>query len=344
LRNAALFMAVVLALSLIRFFRDVLSPLVVAAFMIALADGVSRLMQQRLPTAPPWLRGGLAGAMILAAFAFIAGLIFVEAPPFALQIKSLAPKIDGVLLRSLTAVGAPPMTIEHMLKSENPERLVGPVFAALRHFTSFVALVLIYFGFLAASRATFSRKFSRFDMSAGRRASTLRVVEGVTHAVERYAWLQTLKALSIAVVAWCLMSVMGVRDAMFAAFLVFLSAFVPIVGAVIGSVFPGLLALAQFSDLTRPIEIVAVLAASVFVIDNVVMPKLQGDELNLDPLFILLSLGFWAAILGAPGVLLSTPLTVTVMAIAAEFDSTRWLAILLSRDGLPRGLDAGEAH
>lgn len=329
-------MAVVLALSLIRFFRDILSPLVVAAFMIALADGVSRLMQRRLPTAPPWLRGGLAGAVILAAFAYIAGLIFVEAPPFALQLKALAPKIDAIMLHALTAVGAPPMTIEHMLKREDPGRLVGPVFAALRHFTAFVALVLIYFGFLAASRATFSRKFDRLYESSDLRASAFRVVSSVSHAVDRYAWLQTLKALCVAVVAWGLMTLMGVQDALFAAFLVFLSAFVPIVGAIIGSVFPGLLALAQFNDLTRPLVIVAVLASAVFVIDNVVMPKLQGDELNLDPLFILISLGFWAAILGAPGVLLSTPLTVAVMSIAAEFEVTRWVAVLLSRDGLPR--------
>jgi predicted PurR-regulated permease PerM len=110
---------------------------------------------------------------------------------------------------------------------------------------------------------------------------------------------------------------------------------VPIVGAVVGSVFPGLLALSQFDDLARPLLLVAVLASAVFVVDNVIMPKLQGDELNLDPLLILISLGFWAAILGAPGVLLSTPLTVTVMALAAEFESTRWVAILLSRDGRP---------
>ena len=77
------------------------------------------------------------------------------------------------------------------------------------------------------------------------------------------------------------------------------------------------------------------LGDSVFIIDNVVMPKLQSDELNIDPLLVLISIGFWGAILGAPGVLLSTPLTVTVMAIAAEFESTRWLAILLSRDGHP---------
>jgi hypothetical protein len=30
---------------------------------------------------------------------------------------------------------------------------------------------------------------------------------------------------------------------------------------------------------------------------------------------------------------LSTPLTVVVMAVAAEFDGARWLAVLLSKDG-----------
>jgi predicted PurR-regulated permease PerM len=332
------FLAVVVALALVRFFRDILSPLVVAAFMMVLVDGISRLVERRLPEAPPWLRGGLAGAAIVAGFAVIAGLIIVQGPSFAVQIHALAPKLDAMMLRGLTLVGAPPMTIEHIFNGIDPRRAVGVVFATLRHFTSFATLVLIYFGFLVASRAAFSRKFERLYETPGGRASALRVLSSVAHAVDRYALLQTLKALSIAVVVWLLMSVLGVHDALFAAFLVFLSAYVPIVGAVAGSLFPGLLALAQFDDITRPILIVGVLASSVFAIDNIVMPKLQGDELNLDPLFILISLGFWAAILGAPGVLLSTPLTVAVMSIAAEFEATRWLAVLLSRDGLPGGL------
>jgi predicted PurR-regulated permease PerM len=65
------------------------------------------------------------------------------------------------------------------------------------------------------------------------------------------------------------------------------------------------------------------------------MPKLQGDELNIDPLLVLVSIGVWGLLLGPTGALLSTPLTVTVMAVAAEFDGARWLAVLISRDGQP---------
>ena len=139
----------------------------------------------------------------------------------------------------------------------------------------------------------------------------------------------------IAAVAFGLMALMGIHDGLFIAFLVFLAAYVPIIGPIAGAIFPGLMALAQFDDPLRPVVLVAVLGATAFLIDNVLMPKLQGDELNIDPLLVLISIGFWGVILGAPGILLSTPLTVTVMAIAAEFQSTRWLAILLSRDGHP---------
>jgi predicted PurR-regulated permease PerM len=40
-------------------------------------------------------------------------------------------------------------------------------------------------------------------------------------------------------------------------------------------------------------------------------------------------------VFGLAGVFLSTPLTVVVMAITAEFSGLKWLAILLSRDGDP---------
>ena len=49
----------------------------------------------------------------------------------------------------------------------------------------------------------------------------------------------------------------------------------------------------------------------------------------------LLSLSFWGAIWGVPGMFLSTPLTVTAMVILVQFPGTRWIAVLLSADGAP---------
>ncbi|MGI8841941.1 MAG: AI-2E family transporter [Caulobacteraceae bacterium] len=337
LRNAVVFLAVVVALALVRFFHAILTPLVVATLLLLLIDAVTRVMRRRLPGSPEWVRAGLAGTAILTAFAAIGGLLAIEAPPFASELHGLAPKLDAVLARALTLVGAAPITLRQMFSGVDPAHLLARVFQAARSLVSYGVLVIIYFGFLLASRVAFGRKFDRLFLSERRRAGAHRVGASVRDAVERYVRLQTLKALMIAVVAFVLMVAMGIHDGLFIAFLVFLAAYVPIVGPVAGAIFPGLMALAQYDDPFHPILLVAVLGSAAFLIDNVLMPKLQSDELNIDPLLVLISIGFWGIILGGPGVLLSTPLTVTVMAIAAEFESTRWLAVLLSRDGRPPG-------
>ncbi len=335
IRDATVFLGVVVALSLARFFQAILAPLVIATFLLLLADSLSRALQQRLPAAPRWVRGGIAGAAILIAFAAIGVLFAVQAPPFAGEMGGLEPKMDRLLAQAMAMVGAPSIKLRQMLGGVDPGRLVGRIFIAARGLISYGALVIIYFGFLQVSRSAFGRKLDGLYRTDERRLSAVRVTNRVRDAVERYVKLQTFKAVMIAVVAAASMTVFGVHDTLFVAFVVFLAAYVPIVGPVIGALFPALAAFAQFDDLSRPITLLLTVGAAASLIDNVLIPKLASDELNIDPLLVLVSIGFWGAIFGTPGVLLSTPLTVAVLAITAELESTRWIAVLLSRDGDP---------
>ncbi len=82
-----------------------------------------------------------------------------------------------------------------------------------------------------------------------------------------------------------------------------------------------------------------VLQATVVAIDSVLIPSLQGETLNVDPVVVLVSLSFWYLIFGVIGALFSTILTVVVIAIASETPRLKWLAILLSKRG-----DAAAAH
>jgi len=56
-----------------------------------------------------------------------------------------------------------------------------------------------------------------------------------------------------------------------------------------------------------------------------------------------LSLAFWGSIFGMTGMFLSTPLTVLVMVILAQFPGSRWVAVLLSEEGDPEAMGRG-AH
>ena len=100
-------------------------------------------------------------------------------------------------------------------------------------------------------------------------------------------------------------------------------------------------ALLQFDSLWPAAILAAVLQGVQFVVGNIIQPRMQGESLNMDPVVILLSLALWGAIWGLPGMFLSTPIAVMAMVILAQFDGTRWIAILLSDDGEPvRAKDA----
>jgi predicted PurR-regulated permease PerM len=334
-RAAVIFLAVVVAGVLIRVFEEIVSPLVVATFLLLLIDALSQDLDARFPKVPRLLRGLSAGALIVAGFTAVILLMVFEGPPFAGQLFQIEPQVNKLIAAVTALIGQRPLTLREMFHGGDPTVMLGRVLLAARGGLTYATLVMIYLGFLVASRRAFSAKLDKLYDTEAHRRQARRVSGAIRHAVEQYVRLVTFKALLIAIVAFGVMTVLGVRSGLFVAFLVFLMAFVPIVGAFAGALIPALVALAQFGDPTKPGMILVGLGVAVFLIDNVMMPKLQGDELNIDPLLVLISIGFWGLMLGPPGALLSTPLTVMVMAISAEFNGTRWLAILISKDGQP---------
>ncbi len=334
-RAAIIFVAVVVAGTLVWRFQEFLAPLMVATFLLLLIDSLGQDLDSRFPKAPRLARGIAAGTLIVAGFAAVILLLVFEGPPFAFQLVAIEPSVNRLLAEATTMVGQRAITVRDIFRGADPAAIFGEAFKTARSATTFAALVMIYLGFLFASRSAFSHKLDQLYDTEHHREQARRVFNSIRNAVEDYVRLVTFKAVLIAVIAFAVMMGFGVNSALFVAFLVFLFAFVPIVGAFAGALIPALVALAQFGDPTKPAIILAGLGVAVFLVDNILMPKLQGDELNIDPLLVLVSIGFWGVMLGAPGALLSTPLTVTVMAIAAEFDGARWLAILISKDGKP---------
>jgi predicted PurR-regulated permease PerM len=141
----------------------------------------------------------------------------------------------------------------------------------------------------------------------------------------------------IAVASWAVVAALGLQNALFWAFLIFLVGYVPVIGGAIGILLPPIFALVQFDDWWHAAVMLAGLQVINFVVGNIIYPRMQGKSLNIDPLVVLLSLAFWGAIWGVPGLFLSTPLTVAAMVILAQFSGSRWIAILLSSDGDPLG-------
>jgi AI-2 transport protein TqsA len=345
-RNALVIIAVVVMGAALHWMQAIINPLLLAVFLAVMVDGFSRVIRRHLRAVPHWFPTAAAIVISTLLFGACAFVVAINAEAFVATLGRDAPKLDA-MISSVSARLGPhaPKSVAEILNTLDPMQYLSAVGAGLQDFASDAFLVLVYLGFLIAARHTFERKAVKLFHTRERRHEARRLFLRIRDSLERYLWIQTVLGLVIAAASWLVMVLLRLDNAFFWAFLVFVLNYIPIIGAVAAVVLPALFALLQFDGWTQAAILLAALLAISFFVGNVMLPRMQGDSLNMDPLVVLLSLAFWGAIWGLTGMFLSTPLTVLVMVILAEFDGSRWIAVLLSADGDPQSLGrrAGKA-
>jgi AI-2 transport protein TqsA len=336
LKVAAVISTAILVATALWALRRILEPFVLAVFLLIMVDGMARALQTRVPAFPKWAALPCAIVAIVALFAFTIWVAVDNAGDFAGQAPTYTARINALLSQGAQAMGLTVTpTLSSLLAELNPSRFVGLLARGLSHFAEASVFVLIYLGFLVASRQGFASKTRELFTTDGEMAEARRVFDRVRRGVENYIWVQTVVGVLITAASAALMAATGLSHIPFWCLIIFLANYIPAIGAAVGVLFPAVFGLAEFDGLTRSVILVVGLESIHFVVSHVIQPRLQGKSLNLDPIVILLALAFWGVIWGVVGALLSTPLTVMAMAIFAEFRDTKPLAVLLSSDGRP---------
>lgn len=337
-RNALMITATVAAGAALFFLRPILTPFALALFLMVIIDGLSRVLQRRLPSLGA--RGALAAAILVtvAGFGVTVMLFAGNAPSFVSQLVADEPRLNTVLHDMAHRLHMPnPPSIHRLARQLDPAKYAGGLAQTLQGLVSTFLFILIYLGFLFASRGSFRKKAVRLFPSPEGRDNAAAAFDRIRNGIERYLWVQTVTGLMIAVASAIILMLVGMPNAVFWGFLILVTSYVPIIGGMIGQFLPPLFALVEFNNYWQPGLILVGLTVVQLVVGSIIFPRMQGRSLNLDPVVILLSLSFWGLVWGVPGMFLSTPLTVTVMVVADQFPSTRWMAILLSSDGHPFG-------
>ena len=316
--------------------RRILEPFVLAIFLLLMVDGLSRELKTRIPRFPDKLATPTSVVFIVAVFASSIWLIANNASDFLGQSASYAQRLNALLERLSDQFGLQTTpTVQELIHKLNPTRYMGKVAEVLKGMGEGAVFVLIYFGFLVASRQGFKSKTGQLFPDQDERKEAERVFDRIRRGVESYMWVQTVVGFIISGLSAVLMFAMGLQHVMFWTFIIFLANYIPAIGAAIGVLFPPVYALVQFPDLWKPIVLLVGLEAIHFGVSHVVQPRMQGKNLNLDPIVVLMALAFWGMMWGVTGAFLSTPLTVMAMAILAEFKGGKPIAIMLSSDGKP---------
>jgi predicted PurR-regulated permease PerM len=338
-RNALVILATVAGGAALYALSSILTPLALAMFLAVMIDSFARVLQARLPGVSQKAATPLAVVLSVLMFGGAAFFIADNATVFAGELVAYAPRLDGVIARLASLVGiAVPPTVDQLLHQLDPASLIGKLARALEGVATTAIFVLVYLGFILASRRGWERKAAHLFAGRAQRAEATATFLRIRNGVERYLWLQTLTGLMLAAVSWGVMTAVGLDNAVFWAIVIFIVAYVPVLGGIVGVGAPPLFALVQFDTLWQAITLLVVLELTHAFVGNVILPRMQGRSLNIDPIALLLGLTFWTAIWGLAGAFLSTPLTVVCLVILAQFPGSRWIAVLISGDGDPSEL------
>lgn len=171
-------------------------------------------------------------------------------------------------------------------------------------------LALIFFIFMLSGKNRFEQ---RLKLAFEKRTEVItQSINSIDIQLQSYLVVKTIISLIVGTATFVVLYLFNVDFALFWGFLTFLLNFIPNIGAVIASGFPVLLAVFQYGVGLKSIGIALLLFIIHNVMGNIVEPHYLGKQMDLSPVFVLLSLFFWGWVWGVPGMFLAVPIAAVI--------------------------------
>ncbi len=283
---------------------------------------------------PSWLVSSVIFIFIVLVLSLIGAIITsnVDAliqsyPGYQANIDVIVDKINSLLKTDLY------QSLTDKLKDFKFSSIFQAVADTLSGIFSNTIMVLLYAMFIISEEASFSVKLKKLFKNSADYDSAEGIVAKINTSVSDYIRLKTLVSFLTGVVGYIFLLIMDIDAPFFWALLLFFLNYIPTIGSLLATVFPALFSLLQFGEFTPFLIILVGLGLLEWFIGNVIEPKIMGSSLNISPLVTIIALVVWGQIWGITGMLLSVPITVVMVIVLSQFDSTKRVAILLSENG-----------
>lgn len=249
------------------------------------------------------------------------------APSYQVKfINILSPLFDSL---SYFEVDTEALT-EKMLKSINVWSIIWSITSAITSILSITWIILFYVIFILLEHRYFYKKLENIFSSSSKKRNVLSVLTHIKNDIKSYFVIKTITSFSTALLSYIVLKIFWADFALFWAFLIFLLNYIPTVWSIIAVSFPLLFSFVQFWFSLSFTTIMILLIWIQITMWNIIEPRFLWNKLNLSPLVIIISLGFWWSIWWIVWMLLSVPIMVIINIILSHIDSTRGIAIMLS--------------
>lgn len=313
-------------------------PLLVAAFLWYLINATATYYRKLIPWRPEskWINISLTLLTNVLAIGTFFGLIYLFAThvrPMFSELLTAMPNIQEKVNKLWTYISK---TLGINIATDtlpSISSVVSNIGSSVAKIATSMGMVIVYMIFMFVEQSTFHKKFAELFPNKNQSKKMHFILSSINENMKKYLFMKTLLSGITGALSYFWMHALGLEFAGVWAFVIFILSYIPTIGAIISCALPIVFALVTFNTFNEPVLIAIGLIALQVVFGNILEPKLTGKTLNLSTLAILINLVFWGLIWGVAGMFFSVPLLVATFIITAQFDSTRWIAILLSADG-----------
>ncbi len=317
--------------------QDLLVPVVLAMliwFLIRKVKSVLDISKFFRKYFPNWLKTIFTSVVLLAFVGFIGTILTASINSLAKSYEQYETNITKMILKvnEIFDIDLSAMLTDFMGDFDFGT-ILNSIFSSISGLFGNTFMILIYVLFVIMEETSFQTKLRAVFTGEEQYKRISKILNQIEGSITNYIGLKTLTSVITGLSSYIILLIIGVDSPVFWAFLIFLLNFIPIIGSMVGTIFPAVFSLLQFGEF-QPFFMVLIFVGVVQVIvGNVLEPKLMGNSLNISALVTILSLSFWGAVWGITGMFISVPITVILVIVWAHFPSTRPIAIMLSDKG-----------
>jgi len=222
-------------------------------------------------------------------------------------------------------VEMPEQGIRQTIAEKSTVRMIGDGITAVTHVLGRAFVVLLIAIFILLEAAILPKKLRSLPGLAEESFERLTLV---IDNVRKYMGMKTVMSVLTGGLVGGFAWVCGVDNPVLLGVLAFAMNFIPNIGSILAAA-PGiLLAFIEFGLGRAIVVAVGYLVINVGV-SNGIEPRYMGRGLGLSPMVIVITLIFWAWVLGPLGMLLAVPLTMALKVALESLPETRGLALLM---------------
>ena len=190
-------------------------------------------------------------------------------------------------------------------------------------------LVLLLLIYMLAQREELRNRLIRLS-GYGNLTITTHALEEMGQRVSSYLLTQLAINSSFGLLVAVVLALIDLPYAFLWGFLATLLIFVPVIGFWIAAALPTVLSLAVFTNWAWPLFVLGLFLIVKTIINTVLEPLLYGKSAGVLQVPLLILLAFWTWLWGPIGLIMATPLTVSLLVFAKHVPELAFLNLLMS--------------